>query len=234
MQPDLQQRVSMKKRSRNSARQQEKRRSLNILITAGPTREYLDSVRFISNPSSGKMGYAIAAAAARRGHRVTLVSGPVAMKPPPGCRTIHVETGDEMFHAAREAFRVADAAIFCAAVCDYRPQQRANRKLPKAMDGLTVKLVPTIDIAANLGRIKGRRVTIAFALEDHDGRRKAKAKMIAKRADAIVLNGPGNIGSNTAAADFLTSNGGWKRWPSATKTTVAKEIMIELEQLAGH
>ncbi len=123
-------------------------RPLNLIITAGPTREYLDTIRFLSNPSSGKMGYAIAAAAKQRGHSVTLISGPVAIAAPAGVQLIHADTGREMATAAKRAFRDADAAIFSAAVCDYRPVRRRTKKLPKQSDGLTIDLVATEDIAA--------------------------------------------------------------------------------------
>lgn len=208
------------------------RKPLHILITAGPTREYLDSVRFISNPSSGKMGYAIAIAAQRRGHRVTLVSGPVDLKPPTGVDVVQVETGAEMLAASRRAFRDADAAVFCAAVCDYRPVRRAKLKLPKSKEGLTLEMESTADIAATLGGRKGHRITVAFALEDHDGRRKAEAKMAAKRSNAIILNGPGNIGSEAARVEFLRRGGEWAVWPGASKTVVAKGIVREIEAMA--
>ena len=204
---------------------------LRIVITAGPTREYLDTVRFISNPSSGKMGYAIARAAAMRGHAVTLVSGPVALRPPKGLTTIHVETGQEMAAAAKRAFLSADAAILCAAVCDYRPVKRSDRKLPKSRDGLTLRLETTEDIAAALGRIKGRRVTIGFALEDRDARAHALEKMRRKRFDAIVLNGPGNIGSDLAEAALLTADGTAEWWPAESKARMAGRIVRCLERL---
>lgn len=204
---------------------------LHILITAGPTREYLDSVRFISNPSSGKMGYALAMAAALRGHRVTLVSGPVFLAPPRGVDLVTVETGEEMSAAAKRAFKTADGAIFCAAVCDYRPRKRAVRKLPKSKAGLKLDLLPTEDIAASLGRIKGRRVSVCFALEDHHGRRKAEAKLAAKHADAIVLNGPENVGAAKAAVQLLQRGREWTNWSVASKTVVATRIMRRLEAI---
>ena len=132
---------------------------MHILITAGPTVEYLDSVRFISNGSSGKMGYAIAAAAARLGHKVTLVSGPVNLPPVRGVRMVRVTTAMEMLGEARTAFRSADAAVFAAAVCDYRPSRRFPGKTPKKKDGFALKLIPNPDIAATLSRRKGRRIT---------------------------------------------------------------------------
>ncbi|RIK66648.1 MAG: hypothetical protein DCC65_08890 [Planctomycetota bacterium] len=204
---------------------------MNIVITAGPTREYLDTIRFISNPSSGRMGYAIARAAAERGHDVTLVSGPVEVESPAGTRIIRVETAEEMLGAARRAFRRADAAIFTAAVCDWRPARRADRKLPKAKVSRLLRLVPTPDIAATLGRVKGSRLTIAFALEDHDGRRHAESKLVRKNCDAILLNGPGNIGSKAARFEYLARGGTWQSWPADHKSAIARRIIRALESM---
>lgn len=226
----------MAKPGRTNAGPSSKRRSkpsLKIVITAGPTREYLDSVRFLSNPSSGKMGYAIAAAAARRGHDVVLVSGPVSLSPPPSVRVVSVETGKEMAAAAKQAFQDADAAIFAAAVCDYRPARRRSRKLPKRNSGLSIDLVPTEDIAATLGRSKGNRVTLAFALEDHDGRAKAERKRIAKHADAMLLNAPSNIDSNRAKFEFLDPGGAWHDWPEGTKARIAIRVVRSTEALCA-
>jgi phosphopantothenoylcysteine decarboxylase / phosphopantothenate---cysteine ligase len=212
-------------------RSQRAGRRLHIVITAGPTREHFDSVRFISNPSTGKMGYAIAEAAAAAGHEVTLVSGPVALPAPRGVRTISVVTAAEMAAATRRAFARADAAILVAAVCDYRPKERAAKKLPKSGRARSVVLVPTEDIAASLGRIKGERVTIAFAMEDHAARRHAERKLIRKNCDAIVLNGPGSVGTDTSRVEFLVRGGRWRRWPAASKGRIAERIMHELEGL---
>jgi len=207
------------------------KRRLNIVITAGPTREYLDTVRFISNPSSGKMGYAIARAAANSGHRVTLVSGPVAIAPPPGVMVIQVETGAEMSRETKRAFKSADAAILCAAVCDYRPAKAFKRKQPKSTNGLSLLLVPTEDIAASLGKIKEDRITIGFALEDHDGPAHALAKMQRKRFDAIVLNDLGNLGGDRASAVFMTADGEREVWPPVSKAQMGRRIIRRLESL---
>lgn len=204
---------------------------MHLVITAGPTREYLDSVRYLSNPSSGKMGFAVARAAARRGHRVTLVAGPVALADPAGVEVIRVTTGREMSAAAKRAFQSADAAIFVAAVCDYRPLRRATKKLPKNGDGLTIELRPTEDIAAALGRRKGDRITVAFALEDHNGREKAERKMHEKRADAVLLNGPSNIGSDRAVFEYLERGGEWTVWPALRKSQVASRIVRSVESI---
>ncbi len=207
---------------------------LHIVVTAGPTREYFDSVRFISNPSTGKMGYAIARAAAARGHRVTLVSGPVEIPPPPNVTCVCVTTAAEMARATKAAFANADAAALTAAVCDYRPQRRANHKQAKKARSKTITLVPTEDIAAALGRRKGRRVTIAFAMEDHNARAHAERKMERKNSDAIVLNGPENVGSDRAKVEFLGRDGTWQTWPVGSKTHIAKRIVRELERLSRY
>ncbi len=207
---------------------------LHVVVTAGPTREYFDCVRFISNPSSGKMGYAIAEAAAVAGHRVTLISGPVALRPPRSRRvtTISVTTAAEMAKATKEAFKEADAAVFTAAVCDYRPRRRAIRKLAKKHASKSVELVPTEDIAAACGRIKGDRITVAFAMEDHDGRAHAERKLTHKNCDAIVLNGPENVGCDRAAVEVLVRDGKWQPWPAGVKSAVAGRLIREIEHLA--
>jgi len=205
--------------------------AVRILITAGPTREFFDTVRFISNPSSGKMGYALAAAAARRGHSVVLVSGPVSIAAPKGVELVQVVSAAEMAVAARRAFRRADVGIFTAAVCDYRPQQCLARKLKKQQRNRVVRLEPTEDIAMSLGRSKGRRITIGFAMEDHDARRHAAEKLARKRCDAIVLNGPGNIGVDQAAVEVLVAGSDWCPPWCGTKRQLAGRLIRLAEQL---
>ena len=204
---------------------------MRILVTAGPTREFFDSVRFISNPSSGKMGYAIAAEAARRGHKVDLVSGPVELPAPKGVKVTRVVTAQEMFDAAAAKFSRCQAAVMTAAVCDYRPATQLNRKLKKSNRVRSLRLVPTTDIAGYLGRIKGGRIVIGFAMEDHDEHRHAEAKLRRKRCDAIVLNGPGNVGSDRATVQIFRPTAGWKRPVSGTKTRIAKHVVDLVERL---
>jgi len=204
---------------------------LRILITAGPTREFFDSVRFISNPSTGKMGYALAVAALRRGHEVTLVSGPVALKPPGGCRCIHVVSAAEMADASKRAFRRADAAILTAAVCDYRPTHPLKRKLAKQSRPRPITLAPTEDIATSLGRVKKHRVIIGFAMEDHDHHAHAEAKLRRKRCDAIVLNGPENVGSDAAAIEIFHAAGHWSPACTGSKRAIATRIIRLTESL---
>lgn len=204
---------------------------MNLLITAGPTREYLDPVRFLTNASSGKLGYAIAACAARRGHRVELISGPVELDAPRGVRVTRVVTSREMYDAAVSLFPSCDAAIMAAAVCDYRPAKRSNRKLKKTGGTLTLTFRSTEDIAARLGRMKGDRVLIGFALESHDGPANAEAKLRRKRCDAIVLNRPDTIGADRATVQFLLKGGGWQAPISATKPRIAGDIVRLTEKL---
>jgi len=208
---------------------------VNILVSAGPTREYFDSVRFISNPSSGKMGYALAGEAARRGHEVTLVTGPVALEAPRGVKVIRVETAAEMSAACKKAFRKADAAFMTAAVCDYRPRDRVAYKRAKINKPLNVVLEPTEDIAAALGRRKGHRILVAFAMEDHDPYVHAERKLRKKNCDLIVLNGPANVGRNRAEVELFSPQTGWTGPFRGTKAQVARRLIRLVERLqAGH
>ena len=206
---------------------------MRFLITAGPTREYFDSVRFLSNPSSGKMGYQIAARAAARGHRVELVSGPVELPPPKGVRLTRVVSAAEMFEATVSRFASCDVVIMAAAVCDYRPARRSARKMPKRRVGLDVQLVPTQDILAHLGGIKSRQVVIGFAMEDHDHHAHAALKLRRKRCDAIVMNGLGNVGSDQAEVQVLLADGGWQDPIRGSKTKVASSIVKMAEALVS-
>jgi phosphopantothenoylcysteine decarboxylase / phosphopantothenate---cysteine ligase len=206
-------------------------RRLHIVVTAGPTREYFDTVRYISNASSGKMGYSIAEAARDAGHRVTLISGPVSLRPPQGVRTIQVISAEQMAKATAREFRRADAAVFAAAVSDFRPAVTTRHKRPKARKPRMVKLEPTPDIAAEMGRNKGNRVTIGFALEEGSGRRKALAKLRHKKFDAIILNGLSNIGADRAGAEVFVA-GRWKSWAVESKVAIARRIVRLMELLS--
>lgn len=204
---------------------------MRLLITAGPTREFFDTVRFISNPSSGKMGYALAAVALKRGHDVALVSGPVGIDPPEGVEPISVVSAQEMFEVSVALFAECQAAVMTAAVCDYRPIRKLNHKLQKHNRDRPLTLKPTVDICAHLGSIKGRRVVIGFAMEDHDHKAHAQAKLIRKHCDAMVLNGPDNVGGDKATVEILTLDGGWSRPVSGTKLHVAERIIKLTETL---
>jgi len=204
---------------------------MRILVTAGPTREYFDSVRFISNPSSGKMGYAIARAAAARGHDVILVSGPVELAKPPGVRTVNVVSAEEMFQACTAHFDDCDAAVMTAAVCDYRPSRRLDHKLKKQNRVRAVHLQPTRDICAHLGRIKEHRVVVGFAMEDRDEHARAQAKLSRKQCDALVLNGLGNVGTDDAVVEILRADGGWIPPLRGSKDELAVEVVKLVEEL---
>lgn len=207
---------------------------MNMLITAGPTREFLDSVRFLSNPSSGRMGYALAAVAAERGHRVSLVSGPVELPEPPGVDVIHVVSAHAMFRASVALFAECQAAILTAAVCDYRPARKRDQKMKKHNRPRSLLLMPTEDICAHLGRIKGDRVVVGFALEDHDHHVHAEGKLKRKNCDAIVLNSPPNIGGDRAEVEILRADSGWGGPFSGSKTEVAAAVVAMVEELAAH
>lgn len=161
-----------------------------VMITAGPTYEKIDPVRFIGNYSSGKMGYALAECCAERGAEVTLISGPVSITAKhPNIRTINVESAEEMYQAATSEFASSDAAILCAAVADFTPETKAEQKIKREKDDLIIKLKPTQDIAAALGKLKkSNQVMVGFALETNDEEEHAKGKLERKNLDFIVLN----------------------------------------------
>jgi phosphopantothenoylcysteine decarboxylase/phosphopantothenate--cysteine ligase len=204
---------------------------VRILVTAGPTREYFDDVRFISNASSGMMGYAIAKAAADRGHRVVLVSGPVALRCPDGVDFIAVTTGREMLEACTECFTTCDAAVMCAAVCDYRPATRQRGKSPKTNAAHSVILEPTEDICAALGRMKEHRVLLGFALQTDNARAQAEAKLRQKHCDAIVLNHPAGVGKETTTLRAFVPEEGWSPPRSAAKSELAAYLLDLVERL---
>lgn len=180
---------------------------MRILITAGPTREYFDDVRFLSNASSGKMGYALAAAAMAAGHEVVLVSGPVSLPPPDGCEFVAVESTGEMYDACVQLFTGCDGVIGAAAVCDYRPRERLSGKLSKTGRPLVVELVENPDILAELGRRKQHRWVVGFALESQNARENALRKLRAKSCDAIVLNHPSAIGAESNRVELIDGAG---------------------------
>lgn len=204
-----------------------------VLITAGPTHEKIDPVRFIGNYSSGKMGFALAEECARRGAKVKLVAGPVSMNASERIERIDVETTEEMFDATVKAFDEADAAILCAAVADFKPAKVADNKIKRGENGLTLQLQPTHDIAAELGRRKKRdQILVGFALETNDEERNAKDKLQRKKLDFIVMNSTRNKGTTFGCDDnqvTIISNTAEKEFPKKPKTEVARDIIDELE-----
>lgn len=206
-----------------------------IMITAGPTYEKIDPVRFIGNYSSGKMGFALAEECCRRGAEVTLVAGPVSLSCSEAIHRIDVESCEEMYQAATKAFASTDAAILCAAVADFKPSEIADRKIKREKDDLELRLVPTYDIAAALGKMKQKHQRIvAFALETNDEEANAQKKRKKKNADFIVLNSTRNPGTTFRTDDnqiTIISEEGKKEYEKKPKTEVARDIINELAHL---
>ncbi len=203
-------------------------------MTAGPTREHIDPVRFISNESSGKMGFAIARAAAARGDQVTLIAGPVDQPTPEGVERIDVVSARDMHKAVREAFRDADVLFMCAAVGDWRPKRRLAGKWRKKDDGADsacLELVRNPDIVASVARTKGERLIVAFALETGDGLRRAQAKMRRKGTDYIVLNDASALSAARASVTILGKDGSVRRLRGRAKDRIA-EVLVGLAPLA--
>ena len=183
---------------------------MKFLVTAGPTREYLDPARFLSNPSTGKMGYALAEAARKFSHEITLISGPVALPKPRGVKLVSVQTAAQMAQAVLSRAGKANIVILAAAVADYRPAKTARRKIKKSSDPITIKLVPTLDIAAALGRRKRRNQILAgFAAETDHLVFNARKKLRGKNLDLVVANriGRPNIGFGSDTNRILLLDG---------------------------
>ena len=213
--------------------QQQDLKGKNILITAGPTYEKIDPVRFIGNYSSGKMGYALAEECASRGAKVTLVSGPVTLNiSHPNIKKIDVESAQEMYESAKEAFMKADAGILCAAVADFTPEMVANHKIKREKDDLTLLLKPTQDIAASLGKIKqSNQVLVGFALETNDEQQNAKGKLERKNFDFIVLNSLNDKGAGFRVDTnkiTIIDKEEITPYPLKSKTEVASDIIDRL------
>ncbi len=161
---------------------------MRFVVTAGPTREPIDPVRFISNRSSGKMGYAIAEAALAAGHSVTLISGPATVAPPEGARLIAITTSDELYDAVQRAVPSCDVLVMCAAVSDYKPATVEPRKMKKRKTSFALELIPTRDILASLPKENRNYFVVGFAAETHDLETNARKKLREKNCDMIVAN----------------------------------------------
>jgi len=206
-----------------------------VVVTAGPTREHLDPVRYLTNESSGRMGFEIAAAAARAGDRVTLVAGPVSLATPPGVRRVDVISAREMQAATARAFREADALFMCAAVADWRPlRKRAGkwRKENESKEVASIELVRNPDILAGLGHRKGARLVVGFALETGAGEARARAKLRRKGADYVVLNDERALGAARTTVTILGRDGSRRYLPGKTKRAVA-EALVRLPRLSA-
>jgi phosphopantothenoylcysteine decarboxylase/phosphopantothenate--cysteine ligase len=207
---------------------------MHVLLTAGPTYEPLDPVRFLGNRSTGKMGYALAAALAEAGVEVTLISGPVHLPPPasPLVRTVRVETAQQMYEAAAVVAPLADGWIFAAAVADYRPASVATEKIKKEGDTLTLELVKNVDIAATLGQTKrAEQFAVGFALETTNELAHAQAKLQRKNFDLVVLNslrdaGAG-FGHDTNKVTVLDRRGQVLDFELQAKTELAR-VLVQL------
>ena len=207
----------------------------HIMITAGPTYEKIDPVRFIGNYSSGKMGYALAEECYRRGAEVTLISGPVSLSCSEGIKRIDVESCKEMYEQAIKAFPQQHAAILCAAVADFKPENVAETKIKREKDDLLLRLKPTQDISSTLGKMKtsDQRI-VAFALETNNEELNAKQKLEKKNADFIVMNSTRNPGTTFQSDEnqiTIIHKEGKKEYAKKPKTDVAKDIVDELATL---
>lgn len=210
---------------------------LHVVVSAGPTREYLDPVRFISNPSSGKMGFAVAEEARDRGARVTLVTGPVSLPDPSGVTVQRIETALELRDAVKAAAQDAEIVVMTAAVADYRAAEAATEKQAKVAGDVTVPLTPNPDILAELGREKGERVLVGFAMETHAGVERAAAKAERKNADFILLNYPTREGTAFGGDDnevtLVRPDGSHEAWPRLSKREVARRLLDEARRVRG-
>ncbi len=202
----------------------------HILITSGPTREYLDPVRYLTNASSGRMGAALAQAALERGHQVTLVSGPVQITYPPQAQVVRVVTTEEMLQACQELFPRCDGLIGAAAPCDYRTRRVSPEKIQKTGQPLLLELVETPDVVATLGQQKGDRWMVGFALETDDQRFRALTKMEQKSCDLMVLNGPEAMQADTNSVEVLDPGGRTLARLQGTKLHVARGLLRIIQQ----
>jgi len=203
---------------------------MHFLITAGGTREYIDSVRFISNASSGRMGYALALAAIKAGHKVTLVSAS-GLQPPIGVDFVGVDSAAEMFAAVKKFFAKCDCLIMAAAVADYTPIKKPKTKIKSSKKSLVIKLKPTVDIIKWAGKHKKNQIVVGFALEEKDLRKSAERKLREKKLDMIIANTPAVINSEETFVQIKMPNQKWLKLPQANKNTIAKKIIALGEKL---
>ena len=212
-------------------------KNCKVLITAGPTREAIDPVRYISNHSSGKMGYAIAEKFLELGAEVVLISGPVNIQlQHPQLRIIKVSAASEMYLACCRVFEEVDIAVFAAAVADYRPAKVSDQKIKKGEASFTIKMVKNIDIAYEFWKVKtADQISVGFALETNDELVHAKGKLQKKNFDMVILNSMNDsnatFGYDTNKITTITKNLIQKQFPLKQKTEVAKDIVREISSL---
>ncbi len=210
---------------------------MRILITAGGTREYIDPVRFISNASSGRMGYALARAALKAGHKVTLITAPSSLSVPEDVKVVRVETAAEMFEAVKKHFEKCDCLIMAAAVADYTPCRKSKVKIKKANEDLTIRLRPTVDILKWAGKHKNesrvtsheRRIIVGFALEDRNLRKNAEQKLEEKKLDVIIANKPEAIGSEKSSVHIKVSGQPWHEFIGVRKDVISQRVIKLIE-----
>jgi phosphopantothenoylcysteine decarboxylase/phosphopantothenate--cysteine ligase len=208
------------------------KRKLNIVITAGGTREYIDPVRFISNASSGKMGYALAAAALKAGHAVTLITAPTSLKPPKGATVVPVVTSNDMFKAVKAAFANCNCLIMAAAVSDYKPASVSKTKIKKEQTVLTLTLKPTTDILKWAGRNKKTgQILVGFALEDKHLLENAEGKLNRKNLDMIAANSPASIAAEKSTIHLKTRDTDWLTLDAVSKRVSARRMIQRIETL---
>jgi phosphopantothenoylcysteine decarboxylase/phosphopantothenate--cysteine ligase len=208
---------------------------IKVLVTAGPTHEPIDPVRYITNPSTGKMGYALAQAASERGADVILVSGPASLPPPNGVETIRVRTAAEMAKAVKDKSKGCKVVIGAAAVGDYAPARTVDQKIKKKPSEFTLKLKPTVDIMAELGRRKGGRVLVGFSVETRDLIENSMKKLKSKHLDMIVCNDVTQAGAgfatDTNIVAILDKKGGSEKLPRLTKLETAHRVLDRIRAL---
>ena len=202
---------------------------MRFVVTGGPTREEIDPVRFVSNRSSGKMGYAIAEAALAAGHEVILISGPARIAPPPRAKFISITTSDELYDAVHRAVRGCDVLVMCAAVSDYKPAATATRKMKKRKSPFALKLIPTRDILASLPKENRRYLVVGFAAETHDLKINAQKKLRAKNCDIIVANDVSRTDSGMESDEnevvIFSRSGESEKISRASKQVIGRELV---------
>jgi phosphopantothenoylcysteine decarboxylase/phosphopantothenate--cysteine ligase len=202
-----------------------------ILITSGPTRQFIDPVRYLTNASSGRMGRALTEAALALGHEVVVVSGPVEVDYPAAAKIVNVVSTEDMLAAADKEFETCDGLIGAAAPCDYRPVRIESHKIAKTGQPIDLHLIETDDVVATLGAKKGRRWVVGFALETEDHRLRALAKLERKFCDLMVSNGPQAISAMDNQVEVLTPAGEVIATIEGSKELVAQRILAVIEEL---
>jgi phosphopantothenoylcysteine decarboxylase/phosphopantothenate--cysteine ligase len=209
---------------------------VRFVVTAGPTREAIDPVRFISNRSSGKMGYAIADAALAAGHDVTLISGPASIAPPEGAQFISITTSDELHDQVHRAVHKCDVLVMCAAVSDYKPAKVEPRKPQKLKTPFALELIPTRDILASLSRDNRSYLVVGFAAETHDLETNAQKKLREKNCDLIVANDvsqtDSGMESDENAVTIFFRNGKSKTISRRSKNMIARELVKIISKMS--